>query len=75
MRTVLSSHSEVAHFWANRIQSEVHSGNVFFEGDSIYSYGTHFELARRVKPHVVLFNPESYSSSTSKHHCTAVGLC
>lgn len=68
-RTVLSSHSETAHYWANQVQSEGKANNVFFEGKSIFSYGKHFEIARIVNSNVVFFNPERYSSSTSKHQC------
>ena len=69
MRTNLSNHSEVAHYWANQVQESGKAGNVFFERKSIFSYGRHFELARIINEHVVFFNPERYSSSTSKHQC------
>ncbi len=67
MRIVLRNHSEVAHYWANQLQSEGKANNMFFEGKSIYSYGTHFEIARFVSPEVVFYNASSYSVSTSKH--------
>jgi hypothetical protein len=40
---------------------------MFFEGPSIFSYGHHFEIARIVRPDVVLFTSRDYSVSTSKH--------
>jgi len=42
--------------------------NVFIEGDTIYSYGHHFPIAKR-EPRLngFLFNPLGYSSSTAKH--------
>ena len=67
MRTTLSSHSEVAHYWANQVQGEGKASNLFFEGKSIFSYGRHFEVARFASPDIVFFNSESYSVSTSKH--------
>jgi hypothetical protein len=44
---------------------------MFYEGDTIYSYGYHFPIARKVTaPNgetVILFTTESYSVSTAKH--------
>lgn len=67
MKKVLSNHNEVCHYWANKIQSEGLASNMFFEGPSIYSYGHHFEIARFVKPDVIIFTSRGYSVSTSKH--------
>lgn len=67
MRKVLRNHAEVAHIWAQQKQDEGRCGTLFFEGKSIFSYGLHFEIARFVRPDVVLFNSRSYSNSTSKH--------
>ncbi len=66
MKTVLKNHSEVAHVWAQQKQDNGRSGNMFFEGPSIFSYGHHFEIARFVGD-VVLFTTRDYSSSTRKH--------
>lgn len=71
MRTVLSNHQEVCHVWASQTQSEGRASNMFFEGETIYSYGRHFKIAKfQIMPNgekVVLFNADSYSISTSKH--------
>lgn len=67
MKKVLKNHQEVAHVWASQSQAEGRSGNMFFNGPSIFSYGEHFEIARIVAPKVVLFNEARYSSSTGKH--------
>mgnify|MGYP001113155178 CR=1 FL=1 len=70
MKRVFSNTSEVCHVWAQRNQSEGRNGSesVFFNGDSIYSYGHHFEMARFIKgKDIVLINPRNYSVSTSKH--------
>ena len=42
------------------------SGNIFIEGNNLYSYGKHFILAVRMQD-VYLLNGDSYSKSTSKH--------
>lgn len=72
MRTVFPS-AQVAHLWANRSQPSARNGNrtVYFNGDTIYSYGGHFPMATWAhKPgygDVVLLNTNSYSISTSRH--------
>ena len=73
MRKVLSSMAEVAKCWANQSQSEgrTSSNTLYFEGESIYSYGPHYELARIVNNDVgnpcALFNDLRYSPTTSSH--------
>lgn len=71
MRTILKSHDEVAHYWANEIQPSGKSGNMFFRNGVIYSYGEHFPIARHVvddnNRRVVLFTSRDYSVSTAKH--------
>jgi hypothetical protein len=67
MRTVVSK-SEVAHFWANKTQSEarVSGGNFYFNAETIYSYGRHFPIATHYKD-VVLMTTRTYSNTTAKH--------
>jgi len=71
MRNVLKNNSEVAHFWANKIQDSGRAGNMFFRSGCIYSYGEHFMIARHITnkkgESAALFNPRSYSISTAKH--------
>lgn len=69
MKTVFSSHSEVAHIWASQSQYEGRASRVFFEDGVIYSYGRHFPVARFAPEYgnVVLFTSRGYSSSTGKH--------
>jgi hypothetical protein len=70
MRTKFSN-SELTHVWANQTQTHGKGSNIFFEHDSIYSYGYHFKLAQHVTnkdgKKCVFFNDRSYSNSTSKH--------
>ncbi len=71
MRKRLKNSSEVAHFWANQSQSEGRSVNLYFEGKSIYSYGSHFHAAELVKDArgetVALFTNRTYSVTTTRH--------
>lgn len=67
MRIALKNQQEVAHVWAQQIQYEGRAANMFFRDKSIYSYGTHFEIARFITDDVVFFNCRKYSSSTAKH--------
>lgn len=69
MKKVFSSHSETAHIWASQSQAEGRGGRVFFEGETIYSYGRHFPVARFAPEYgnIVLFTSRGYSSSTGKH--------
>ena len=68
--------SEIPHLWFHQTQSDARSqGNVFFDGDTIYSYGTHFPIARHVQSksgqRAVLFTIAHYSVTTTGH-CSAV---
>lgn len=75
MKTVVSN-SQVAHLWANQSQEHARNGrNFYFQGDTIYSYGSHFPIARIVeregKGKAVLFTIRTYSKTTAKH-CSIV---
>lgn len=66
---------ELFHHWANQSRDEERCGNVFYDGATCYSYGRHFPIAT-IKTladgsRVTLFNPDGYSSSTSKHKAYA----
>ena len=67
MRTVLRNNDEVCRVWARQKQSQGKSGNIFFDGPRIYSYGRHFEAARFVDAETVLITSRRYSRSTAKH--------
>ena len=70
MRTKFNN-SELTHVWANQTQTHGKGSNIFFEYDSIYSYGYHFKLAQHITnkqgEKCVFFNDRHYSNSTSKH--------
>lgn len=68
---------EVPHLWAHRTQDDARNrqGNLYFTGDTIYSYGSHFPIACHVTndagKRAVLFTTATYSVTTSGH-CSAV---
>lgn len=43
------------------------ASNMFIEDDTIYSYGRHFPIAKRLSNNEYLVNSNSYSTSTAKH--------
>lgn len=65
------NNSMVAHLWANEKQESANGSNFYFEGESIYSYGRHFEVGRIVRnkrgEKAYLINDTYYSSAISKH--------
>ena len=70
----------VAHLWANKAQDGAREsgGRFYFHGDTIYSYGTHFPIARHVdnkRGRAVLFTTRDYSVTTSGHKWTVLGAC
>lgn len=72
MKTVFTDISEIAHLWASEAQTNARnagSGNFYFNGLTIYSYGSHFPIAQIWdKDHnIVFFNSSGYSNTTAKH--------
>src|ERR1039458_2443164 len=76
MRTVVPSR-QVAHLWAHQSQEEAKNsnGSLYFNGKTIYSYGSHFPVATFAEnaagQTAVLFTTSTYSITTSGH-CSAV---
>jgi hypothetical protein len=76
MRHVYSNH-EIPHLWAHRSQDEARNSSrtFYFVGPTIYSYGSHFPIARHVTnergERAILFTTAHYSVTTSGH-CSAV---
>ena len=68
-KKVFTDLSVIAHYWANQTQDEARNphSNFYFEGNKIYSYGWHFEIARHFNENVILFTTDTYSSTTAKH--------
>lgn len=73
MKTVFTDNSTIAHLWANKAQYEAKnpSRNFYFDGDTIYSYGRHFPIAKHAVnengERAVLFTERGYSPTTAKH--------
>jgi len=80
MKTVFSDSSQVAHLWANKQQTEAKNSNrsFYFWKDTIYSYGSHFPIAKHIEvcgqPYV-LFTVRSYSNTTAKHISITRSAC
>jgi hypothetical protein len=75
MKKVFTDISQVAHLWANRLQDEArNSGNFYFNGDTIYSYGSHFPIAKHVDGKV-FFTTQRYSNTTAKHISVVRDAC
>src|ERR1035437_8316523 len=68
---------ELPHLWAHQSQDEARNStsSLYFEGPTIYSYGSHFPIARHVinerGERAVLFTTAHHSVTTSGH-CSAV---
>lgn len=60
------NNKEVAHLWANQSRERATGSHFYFEGDTIYSYGSHFPIARHYKG-VILFTTQGHSVTTAKH--------
>jgi hypothetical protein len=73
MKKVFSNYREVMHVYAQRTQSEARCGNVYFEGNDIYSYGRHYCLASFLDANTIWINDRGYSVTTSKHISHIIG--
>lgn len=60
----MKTNRQVAEAWSRGQSAE--GSNFFTDGITIWSYGYHFPVAKRVNGRI-LFNPTYYSSSTLKH--------
>tara|TARA_R100000655_G_scaffold108502_2_gene160587 strand:- start:359 stop:1222 length:864 start_codon:yes stop_codon:yes gene_type:complete len=68
------NNDQVAHLWANQSKPRAKGSNFFFEGKTIYSYGTHFPVATLVETKhgtIALFERATYSVSTTRHQSIA----
>lgn len=59
--------TKMVHDWANQIGEKKTVGNVFYVGNTIYSYGYHFPMARHLDDRTIAMTTQSYSSSTASH--------
>ena len=65
----VNSPQDTAHLFALQTQSEARTpnGSLYFNGKSIYSYGSHFCIAKFIDEKTLLFTERSYSNTTAKH--------
>ena len=72
MKKVVDKH-EVAHLFANQLQNEARTstGNFYFNSNGLFSYGSHFCIAKHVTnatgQRALLFTSRGYSNTTAKH--------
>lgn len=72
MKHVFTDISTIAHMWANQLQDSArNSGNFYYNGNTIYSYGSHFPIAKHIVndkgEKATLFTERTYSVTTSSH--------
>lgn len=71
IKKVFSNAEQTIHVWAQQTQSEGRSSNVYFEGATVYSYGSHYPLGLITKNKkgetAAIINTSGYSLTTSKH--------
>lgn len=70
-KTVFTS-DEIPHLWMHKAQEygRNHGGNLYFREGTIFSYGSHFPIAKHVesgKKKAILFTTRTYSNTTAKH--------
>lgn len=61
---------QVAHLWAHQAQSTARNGrgNFYFEGATIYSYGSHFPTGHLLNEREVLLNDSKWPGPTTAGH-------
>jgi hypothetical protein len=65
---------ELAHLWAHKAQPSGRASTFYFEGDTIYSFGPHFPIARHYKG-VVLFTTQRVRQRTAAHISATAYAC
>jgi hypothetical protein len=63
---------ELGHAWYYGERSASKASAMFFEGDSIYSWGKHYEIARKLSNGYVLFNAVKHGTQSTSEHCNIV---
>jgi hypothetical protein len=56
------------HAFAHQTDTDAQNanGSMFIDGDTVFSYGRHFPMARHAQPNIILFTTDSYSNTTAK---------
>jgi hypothetical protein len=65
----VNSPQDTAHLFATQSQIEAYTPtrNLYFYDKSIYSYGSHFCIAKFIDEKTLLFTERTYSNTTAKH--------
>ena len=65
----VNSPQDTAHLFALQQQQEAYTPtrNLYYNGSSIYSYGSHFCIAKFIDDKTLLFTERTYSNTTAKH--------
>lgn len=82
IKRVFADEKEIAHLWFHQAQDSARNrqGTFYFSGDTIYSYGSHFPIARlvvadkgkRKGEKAVLFTARTYHGPTTTKHIKTV---
>jgi hypothetical protein len=67
MKTVFTSNKELCHVFAQQVQDTGKTGNLFFNGNVLYSYGWHYPVVVLVSDSIAIFNGQGYSNTTNRH--------
>jgi hypothetical protein len=63
MKKAFSNHSAVCHKFNEQSQNEGRAGNIFFDTDTIYSYGYHYVLGQFISPEIIVINIRDIQSA------------
>lgn len=65
----VNSPQETAHLFALQQQQEAYTPtrNLYYNGNSIFSYGSHFCIAKFIDSKTLLFTERTHSNTTAKH--------
>jgi hypothetical protein len=70
----MTNHEIARAFAAGAIEGRNGNGTIYIHGDTIYSYGSHWPMARR-NGRTVFVNRDKYSRTTSKQTGYVAGAC
>ena len=71
MKQDLGKTATCAHAWAHALQPRGRASNLYFEGKTIFSYGSHFPIAT-IAGDIVFFTIRKYSPTTAQHKAIAL---
>jgi hypothetical protein len=74
IKKVFGNSKQVIHLWANQSQEEARSGNCYFKGTKIWSYGSHYLLGEIVSykgKKVAVINRNESSQTTNRQRWIA----